>query len=346
MTTYSKITVYYFSGTGNSKNVAIWLANTASDNNIECELKDISKTERRNLETPSLNTLIVFISPVHGFNYPPIMTNFIFHYPKANNDVVLMNTRAGMLIGKYITPGLTGIAFYLAALVLKIKGYKIKGMLPVDLPSNWISIHPGLNERTVKFLHEKNKERVVNFSNKIFSGKTVFSCVKEIFQDLLISPISILYFFIGRFFLSKTYYASGDCNNCGLCIKNCPVKAIKTVDNRPYWTFNCESCMKCMGNCPHKAIETSHGFTILGVLVFMSFIISPFYKYFGLYFFEIKNEFVRFFIESFSFLVFFGFIYRVMHFLLRYRFFERIIVYTSLTKYKFWGRRYKALKEK
>ena len=72
------------------------------------------------------------------------MLNFLIHFPKGRNKVLLINTRAGMLIGKWITPGLTGIAFYFSALVLKLKGYSIKAMFPVDLPSNWISVHPGL----------------------------------------------------------------------------------------------------------------------------------------------------------------------------------------------------------
>ncbi|MFH0735899.1 MAG: EFR1 family ferrodoxin [bacterium] len=346
MEKYNKIIIYYFSGTGNSQNVALWISNIAAEFKIPCEILNISQTERRNLNSPILKSLIIFISPVHGFNYPPIMTNFIFHFPKGSNNIVLMNTRAGMLIGNFITPGLSGITFYLAAIVLKIKGYKLKGMFPVDLPSNWISVHPGLNERTVKYLHKKNKEKVEIFAKTILSGKTVFSCLKEIIQDLLVSPISVLYYFIGRFFLSKTYYASGDCNNCGLCIKNCPVKAIKIVDKRPYWTFNCESCMKCMSNCPHKAIETSHGFTILAVLIFTPLILTPFYKYFTFYFFELNNEFGKFLFETVLFLGFFGIIYKIMHYLLRFKFFERIVVYTSLTKYKFWGRRYKAIKEK
>ncbi len=272
------------------------------------------------------------------------MLNFITNFPRGKNKIVLMNTRAGMLIRKWITPGLTGIAFYLSSVILKIKGYTIQGMLPVDLPSNWIFIHPGLNERTVKFLHEKNKARVEKFADSIFAGEKYFKCVRTIVQDLLIAPISVLYYCIGRFFLSKTYYASSECDNCGVCIKNCPVNAIIEVDKRPFWTYRCESCMRCMGNCPKKAVETAHGF-VFGIWAIYSFILVVlFYKYFTILFFPLKNEFVKFLIETVIFLtaVFTG--YRFMHYLLSFEFFEKLVVYTSLTKYKFWGRRYKAIK--
>ena len=106
-----------------------------------------------------------------------------------------MNTRAGMLIGKLITPGITGVAFFLSAFFLKLKGYTIKAMYPVDMPSNWISIHPGLNQHTVKYLHIKNKERVYVFAQRIISGTPIFKAYREIVQDLLCLPISLLLLF-------------------------------------------------------------------------------------------------------------------------------------------------------
>jgi len=339
---YKKVIIYYFSGSGNARNVGQWFAQTAKENWVESQIINIAKIQRHSIVHPEPDALIVFISPVHGFNYPPVMLNFIIRFPKGKNKVVLMNTRAGMLIGKFITPGLTGIAFYLSALILKVKGYSIKAIKPVDMPSNWISIHPGLNARTVAYLHEKNRERVVTFAQKILLGKSEFRALLEVY-DLLLAPIAFGYYFMGRFFFAKTYYASKDCNQCDLCVKACPVKAIIKVDQRPFWTFNCESCMKCMGSCPEKAIETGHGVFIGYSLIFSMFIIVPFFKYFNLYFFQIENGLLKNLVESLLFLMFFAVWYRIVHWSMRFKIIERIIVYTSFTKYKFWGQRYKAL---
>jgi ferredoxin len=339
-----KMIVYYFSGTGNSENVALWMADIANEMEIEVNLINIAKTERRHIESPDSCALVAFVSPIHGFNYPPVMLNFLLHFPKGQNKVLLMNTRAGMLIGKWITPGLTGIAFYFAALILKLKGYSIRSMFPVDLPSNWISVHPGLNERTVKYLHERNQEKVYRFARKVLVGGSDYRGVREIIQDTLIAPISLGYYFIGRFFFAKTYYASADCNNCDLCIKDCPVKAIKKVDNRPFWTFNCESCMHCMSNCPMRAIETTHG-SVLVIAMLSSIVFSGFfYQYFKLLFFDIEHTFLGLILNSLIFLAIMAVWYRVLHYAMRFKPIERLVVYTSLTKYKFWGRRYKALK--
>jgi len=344
MKAYQKLIVYYFSGTGNSRNVALWLANVAKENSIESRLINIGQIERLAIGQPDPNALVVFVSPIHGFNYPPVMLHFIMRFPKGKNNILLMNTRAGMLIGKWITPGLTGVAFYFSALILKLKGYSIKSMFPVDLPSNWISVHPGLNERTVKYLHEQNQEKVYRFARKVLAGGSDFRGIYEIIQDMLVAPISVGYYFIGRFLFAKTYFTSADCDNCGLCIKNCPVKAIKKVDDRPFWTFNCESCMHCMSNCPKKAIETGHGYILVFSLLFSLLLSGLFYTYFAELFFDIEHTFTGFVANSALFLAILAVWYRVIHFSMRFRFVERIIVYTSLTKYKFWGRRYKALK--
>lgn len=345
MNTFQNVTIYYFSGTGNSKNVAKWFAEVAANQNIPCELVNIAEVDRLQITPPPANSLVVFASPIHGFNYPPVMLHFITRFPKAKNKVLLLNTRAGMLIGKWVTPGLTGVAFLFSSSILRIKGYSIVGMVPFDLPSNWISVHPGLNERTVKYLHQRVKERVVASAERVLSGKNHFKALREIIQDTIISPISILYYFIGRFVIAKTYYASSDCNNCDICIKGCPVKAISKVDNRPFWSYSCESCMKCMGHCPKKAIETAHGSIVVFSLINYLVLVALFYKYVAAWITPIDNEWLKFVIESLLYLGFFGVWYRLIHYLMRFRWFERIVVYTSLTKYKWWGRRYRALKD-
>ncbi len=345
MQPYNKLIIYYFSGTGNSRNVATWLAKVANRRNIESQLINIADVNRLSIDPPETDALVAFVSPIHGFNYPPAMLHFIIRFPKGNNKVLLMNTRAGMLIEKFITPGLTGIAFYFSTLVLKLKGYSIKAMFPVDLPSNWISIHPVLNERTVKYLHKINKEKVTDFAEKIFSGESVFRGMYDIVQDILISPLSLGYYFIGRFAFAKTYYASRDCDHCDACIKGCPVKAIKKINNRPYWTFDCESCMKCMNNCPKKAIETPHGFFICFSVVHSLVLMALFQKYFAVHFFEPMNGVINFVLKNLLFLGFLAVSYRILHYCMQFKFVERLMVYTSLTAYKFWGSRYRALKD-
>lgn len=142
-----------------------------------------------------------------------------------------------------------------------------------------------------------------------------------------------------RFAFAKSFYASGDCDNCGLCIKQCPVAAIKIINNRPYWTFNCESCMRCMNICPKRAIETAHGLFIIVSILSSAIITILFHNIFTI---EINSGFIRPILSTLVFFAVLWPIYKVQHLLLRHKLSEKIISYTSLTHYKFWGR-YKSI---
>lgn len=343
MSDYSKIIIYYFSGTGNSAKVCEWISSLAHQKQINAEQINIGKTDRLHIKKPDPGALLIFISPIHGFNYPPVMMHFIMRFPRGKNPVVLMNTRAGMLIRKFITPGLTGIAFLFSSFFLKLKGYKIRGWAPFDMPSNWLSLHPGLNMPTIKFIHARIKERVTQLSDTILQGKNSFKNWYELVLDLLIAPVSVLYYFIGRFFFSKTYYAGKECDNCGLCVRECPANAIKTIKERPFWTFDCESCMHCMSHCPKKAIHTGHGYSIATLILSFS-ITWPFLD--DTFFIEIQvGSTLAFLVKNLIFFGIFFIVHRVLHQLMHFPLVRKTIEYTSLTKYKFWGNRYRALKD-
>jgi Pyruvate/2-oxoacid:ferredoxin oxidoreductase delta subunit len=344
------IVFYYFSGTGNSKRVAEWIADSASERNINVQLIDISKTNRKNIQKVSGDSLVGFCSPTHGFNYPPVMINFILRFPRSKGSkVFLMNTRAGFKIGKFFLPGLSGIALILPSTVLWLKGYKITGLKSIDLPTNWISLHPGMKDKTIQsvFAHCKIKTR--KFSDKILEGERSYTALYELPVDFLIAPVSFFYYVTGRFIFAKSFYATKKCTNCEICMKQCPVKAISFVDKRPFWSYRCESCMHCMNICPQLAIETAHGF-IIGTLILLSSIVQ-YYIYKPLtegsvpFLSELYQHtaIVRFLIQTILLFISIIISYRIFHYLRRFKPFEWLVNHTSLTFYKFW-RRYKPSK--
>ena len=337
--------IYYFSGTGNARSVAHWFADVASHQQIPAETIDIAKIDRKHIISPPPGSLVGFVSPTHGFNFPPAMMYFIFRFPRSRgNEAFLMNTRAGLKLSKWFIPGLSGIALWLSALVLLLKGYRIVGLRSIDLPSNWISFHPGVKERVVESLYKHCKGITEKFALKILSGKKVYTAFRDIIQDILIMPISIGYFFVGRFILAKSFYATDACDKCDICIDNCPVKAILTVDNRPFWSYRCESCMRCMNNCPKRAIETAHGY-IIGIMILFNMGITVwFWQGVGKFItIPSDNGLVKIGVTLTGWVLVFMVMvlsYRLFHYLLRVPVIRQFFYYTSITRYKFW-RRYK-----
>jgi len=349
-TPYRNLLVYYFSGTGNAKKASEWIINTAQKYNIKPQLVNIDRLKKIVIPDLDGKTLIGFCFPTHGFNAPPIILKFILRFPKMKNaDIFLLNTRAGMKLYKIFTPGLSGIALIFPALLLKFKGFRIVGYRPLDLPSNWIFLHPGLKSLVVNSIFGRCKKITIRFTHKILSGKRVYRGLFDLPIDLLLIPISIAYYFVGRFALAKTLVASSECDNCGLCVEKCPTNSIRLKDNRPFWSHSCESCMRCVNICPKSAIQVAHSYTALIWICAFTVIMPFFYRLIfekaiislskNSFWFKLSENIIGIIV----FLTVSIIAYRVLHLLLKYKTFNKLITYSSLTKYKFW-RRYKTPK--
>jgi len=331
----NSIKIFYFSGTGNSKQISLWFSELAVERNIDCQLFDIAKTDVKSIDYVNPEDFVIIIAPIHGFNYPKITLDFICGFPKGKNRIALMCTGGGVRIGRYVTPGLAGAAFMFSSAILRRKGYKITGQIIFDMPANWISLHFAMSKKSAQLVFEKNLKLVKKHFEKLYDGKNDFAARKRIIADIIVGLPSFAYLFWGRFFMSKTLYASHKCNNCNLCIKKCPVQAIKILSQRPFWTVKCESCMKCMNICPVRAIEAAHGLVILvfylwitGSAILMGLLPSFFHHWLVAFL-------------TFDMFLFFGLLfllYRFQHLLLKNRIVAKIISFTSLTYYKFWGR--------
>jgi Pyruvate/2-oxoacid:ferredoxin oxidoreductase delta subunit len=344
MTSGKCTTIYYFSGTGNAERVAGWAADAARDRGWTAEVINIGLPESRDVAAPVAGTLLGIASPTHGFNFPPVVMSFLFRFPRTThkNSVFLMNTRAGMKLGRLFLPGLSGVALWLAAAVLLLKGYRIAGMRPIDMPSNWISLHPSLRGKAVADISERCQRITRSAMERICDGRRDMRGVYDIIQDILIAPIAVLYYCYGRFFIAKSFYASAACNNCDTCSKRCPVGAIVQVNGRPFWTFNCESCMRCMNECPQRAIETGHGYVTAVCIVAAAFVADAVWGLLatraGYIPGMMGHDLVRFIADSLVTLILLALTYRLIHAATRMPVIKTLLRATSLTSYDFWGR--------
>lgn len=346
MQPYKNIVIYYFSGTGNALHASRWIAEKAAEAGVNTQLIPIDRLKKIEVPATEGKTLIGFSSPTHGFSLPWIMLKFIFRFPHAKEqDFFIMNTRAGMKMSKLFIPGLSGLAQLVPLLVLLFKGYKLRGLLPMDLPSNWVSLHPGLRQKVVDSIFARRKKEVYRFTSQIVTGRSYYGWKVFVFMplDLAVTPIALLYFIYGRFLLSKTFIASADCNNCRLCEQKCPTESITIINNRPYWRFTCESCMRCINICPQKSIQTSHSLaaiiiyltSAIPLFLWLSRAVDGYADGLGIYLKPVVLFPFKWGIKLSCFYL----IYLAFFALMRIKAVNRFFEYTSLTR--FW-RRYKA----
>jgi ferredoxin len=347
MAKWKSVYIYYISGTGNAKACTEWIADEAKNRGFKTVVQQIDRLE--NIVFPSYEEkpLIGFAFPTHGFNSAPIMLRFITGFPRGvGNEIFLLNTRAGMKLYKLFMPGISGVALIMPAFILRLKGFKCIGFRPVDLPSNWISLHPGLKKKVIDSIFGRCEKIVRKFADKIFEGKKIYRGLFSLPVDLILSPVALGYYLGGRFFLSKTFIANYNCDNCGLCIKKCPTDSIKYVNNRPYWKLTCESCMRCMNNCPKRAIETAHGmafgfwvlFSITNTQIIL-IIINTLHISSQLWWWRISAVLI----SILSMVAITALLYRIVHYAMRLKPLKYLIRFTSLTAFPFW-RRYRHIR--
>lgn len=347
MAKWKSLYIYFISGTGNAKKSSEWIRDEAEKSGLKTVVQQIDRLENILMPEEDENPLLGFAFPTHGFNAAPIMIRFIAGFPKGlGREVFLVNTRAGMKLSKIFLPGISGVALLLPAFILRIKGYKCIGFRPVDLPSNWIPLHPGLRESVIRSIFTRCERIVRDFTIMILSGRKVYRGLLTLPLDLLISPIALGYYVGGRFFLSKTFIANDKCNNCGICIKDCPTSSIKMVAGRPYWKLTCESCMRCLNHCPLKAIEAAHGmavafwiiFTAINAQVVLMLIkalnINP-----GVWWWKLASQATG----IVCMILITSILYWFMHYAMGFRPVRYLVRFTSLTTLPFW-RRYTFLK--
>jgi Pyruvate/2-oxoacid:ferredoxin oxidoreductase delta subunit len=339
---YKDLTIYYFSGTGNALTASRWITEHARKKGIKTNLISIDRFEKILVPPAQSKRLIGFCYPTHGFNLPWIMLKFIFKFPIIKGcDVFLLNTRAGSKIGKLFVPGISGIAQILPAIILLIKGFRVKGMFPLDMPSNWISVHPGFNQATVTDIFARSRVMLEEFCEKMFDDRRYIrpNVLIMLPIDLALAPIALIYFMYGRFYFAKIFIASTDCDKCRLCETKCPTGSIKMIDKRPFWKFTCESCMRCINICPKKAIQVSHSLAVfiavIGSLLPVALALAFFNSFLPPLLIKMTDFFIKWGISLSIFFIVSGLVF----WLLRIRFINKFFAGTSLTKY--W-RRYMA----
>jgi ferredoxin len=321
-------------GTGNSYKVAKWFIEAIDTAKISlCQI-----TEKHIDIGLGNSDLVVFSYPTHGFTAPWLMIKHVFRLPKGNGiPVVVLPTRAGTSVFGCPLPGMEGTAGYLIAFLLWLRGYKVKGVAGVDMPSNWTAVHWGLSQNNVQVIADRGKTKVTKLARDIVAGHNFYSGFIPLVIGLLLARISFMYIIIAQLILSKLFFASNKCNSCSLCQRICPKQAIIMVANRPRWDYSCDSCMACMNYCPQQAIQVSP-FTVF----LFSYIISlPVAAWIieKLGYLQDPPTILQFLIQYIYTLISVAFAYWLLHKILRISFVASIWGNLSHTKY---FRRYKA----
>ena len=244
------MTGLYFSGTGNTKHCVEEFVRCFDSSNKAFSI-ETAEIEKLLVD----EKLIVFGHPVYFSNIPKIVGDFIKSRAK------LFNNKSMFIIA---TMGLfSGDGAGCSARLFQKHGAKIIGGLHLKMPDcigDVKLLKKSLEEN--KAIVKKADEKLNLTARKLQEGKSsneglnIFYHIAGLFGQRL--------WFYGKslFYKNKPNIDRNKCTCCGLCVKNCPMKNLKTNSGNIIHEKMCTMCYRCVSNCPSQAL------TILGKQVY------------------------------------------------------------------------------
>ena len=229
--------IYYFSGTGNSKYAAQKLAALTDDKSVNIA----SIFDGTVKPVAGKADVTGFVFPVYYGGLPEIVKRFASH-PEIKSH-----------LGSYVYCVITCGAETAAADVRLSKALERDVDLSISLimPDNYVvAYEPCENGEAIEILKEADA-KINKIAQAVNNRGTYY---KTTVKKKLLTGVMYPVYGIGR--TTLFFRAEDSCTGCGLCVKNCPDKAIVMKNGKPKWQAGrCQHCTACINRCPAKAIQ-------------------------------------------------------------------------------------------
>ena len=229
--------IYYFTGTGNSLQIAEDLSKGIGD----CTIHKIADYSGENISSDTLG--IVF--PVYNWGMPLILCDFLEKLNVSNDTYIYAVANYG---------GLPGRALDQCKDILNHKNKLLSGGFLINMPGNYIMGYGAKSKKTQYKLFAKEKNKFKEICSFVRNRKK--SEIEK--SHFIIDRLCTNYFYkdIVKFHeADRNYTVNNKCIGCGLCAKRCPVNNITMNEGKPVWNHKCELCVACIQSCPKEAIN-------------------------------------------------------------------------------------------
>ena len=236
--------ILYFSGTGNCKYVAEQIAVAVGDKAVSVENSDGKITLKK-------GEVLGMVFPTHFWELPTIMREFL---EKAS--ITAGGETYAFAIATYgTTPGCSGTD---AKKLLRKRGIDLSAAFSLKMPDNWTPMFDVSDaEKVCRQNEEADKNLAVLIGNIKARVKGNHATPKA---PYVVRTMSDMMYRKAR--RTSNFYLENTCVGCGLCAKQCPVKAIEIQNGEPVWIKeHCTLCLRCLHLCPKFSIQYGDGKT-------------------------------------------------------------------------------------
>lgn len=239
-----KNTILYFSGTGNSLQVAKDISNELG----EVELQKVASLVKEK-EIIIKSRVLGIVFPVYYARLPLVVDNIVKKLNISQYTYVFaVATYGGAAAG--VLNKLSDI--------LRHNDVILNSGFLLRMPANYVvSYNPSDLKRQNKDF-EREKKKVKEISNIIKERRNCKAETSKLIIDTIIDRILIKTtdkIMDNLYIKDKDFWVNDQCNGCRLCEKICPVKNIEFILDKPTWNHTCEQCTACIQYCPKEAIQ-------------------------------------------------------------------------------------------
>lgn len=232
--------IVYFSGTGNSRFCAEFLAKRLGD-----EVLDVFSFLQDGIAADLTSRKPwVFVSPTYGWRIPRIFEEFILsaRFQGSKNAYFVMT--CGSEIGRPMK--------WLEALCGE-KDLTYLGVLEVVMPENYVAMFPVPEMEEAVGIVRAALPTLESAVPYIAEELPLKPHKAGVLDSLKSGPMNRIFY---RFFVKADAFFSTDvCISCGKCMELCVQNNIRLIEGKPNWGDCCTHCMACICGCPTEAIE-------------------------------------------------------------------------------------------
>ena len=236
--------IYYFSGTGNSRAVALRLAALLHDTAVE-----MTATHETDKPTDGADACMGLVFPVYAWGPPLFVEKWLRSdaFRPASGSYVYVVCTCGDDVGR--TDRLTDR-------LLQSKGCRLSAAFSIAMPNTYVAL-PGFDvddEATVRHKLEAAGPRLERVATAIRRRERNVCDVKPGAFPWIKSHV--LRPFFNRVLTDDARFRAGaGCVGCGACAKACPMGNIRPdAEGRPTWQHRCTMCLACYHACPQGCI--------------------------------------------------------------------------------------------
>jgi len=247
-----KITIFYFSGTGNTWWCAQEIQKQFNAENNDCSAISIEQAATEMVKTACRDSDIIGIGyPIYGSDLPQPMKDFI--------DVTLPENSEGQTkLFTFCTQLLfSGDGAYVYHDELQRKNWEISWSVHLRMPNNiCVTKMPfpyTTNQNKINKRLAKSKKKIEKFTRTIISGKTLrqgSTSISKLLGLLQRNPYRKYY----PRMQNDITIDSDTCINCNRCITICPTNNLYSDDDGIKAKGSCVLCVRCYNFCPTQSI--------------------------------------------------------------------------------------------